>query len=70
MNLNPIGIAVPFFFGLMLLELWVSTRRGVSVFRLNDGIANLICEQIARHSLRSLCCQICQGSCGILKERW
>ena len=43
MNLNPIGIAVPFFFGLMLVELWVSTRRGVSVFRLNDGIANLIC---------------------------
>ena len=43
MNLNPIGIAVPFFFGLMLLELWVSTRRGVPVFRLNDGIANLIC---------------------------
>ena len=41
MSLNPIGIAVPIFFGLMVLEYWVAQRRQTPVFRLNDTMTNL-----------------------------
>ncbi len=43
MSLNPIGLAVPFFFGLMLIEVIVSWAKGREIFRLNDGISNLTC---------------------------
>ena len=43
MSLNPIGIAVPIFFGLMVLEYWVAQRRQTPVFRLNDTMTNLSC---------------------------
>jgi sterol desaturase/sphingolipid hydroxylase (fatty acid hydroxylase superfamily) len=43
MSLNPIGLAVPFFFMLMLLELLISVHRGRQLYRLNDAIADLTC---------------------------
>jgi len=42
-KLNPIGLAVPVFFALMLLELWLSRRKGARIYRLNDSIADLTC---------------------------
>jgi len=42
-EINPIGIAVPFFFGLMLLEFGYSRWRGLGLYRLNDAIAALTC---------------------------
>ncbi len=41
--INPIGIAVPFFFILMLGEFLYSKWRGHSLYRLNDAIAALTC---------------------------
>ncbi len=43
MQLNPIGVAVPVFFLLMGLELWVARRRERSVYRVNDTMADLTC---------------------------
>jgi len=43
MQLNPIGLAVPVFFLLMLLEWWLSRRKKVQVYRLNDTMADLTC---------------------------
>ena len=43
MQLNPIGIAVPFFFLLMAIEWWVSNRRQRDVYRLNDTMSDLTC---------------------------
>ena len=43
MSVNPIGLAVPFFFGLILFEMVLSTLRSKKVYRLNDGIADLTC---------------------------
>jgi len=42
-SINPIGIAVPFFFALMLAEFLYSKWRGRSLYRLNDAIAALTC---------------------------
>lgn len=43
LELNPIGIAVPFFFGLMVIEWAYARRTGRSLYRLNDAIAALVC---------------------------
>ena len=42
-TINPIGIAVPFFFLLMLGEFLYSRFKGRNLYRLNDGIAALTC---------------------------
>jgi len=42
-TINPIGIAVPFFFILMLAEYIYSRKTGRSLYRLNDAIAALTC---------------------------
>ncbi len=42
-TINPIGIAVPFFFLLMLFEYLYSKWKGRSLYRLNDAIAALTC---------------------------
>ena len=42
-EINPIGIAVPFFFGLMLIEFGYAKWRGLSLYRFNDAIAALTC---------------------------
>ena len=42
-ELNPIGIAVPFFFGLMVIEFLYARLRGRSLYRFNDTIAALTC---------------------------
>jgi alkylglycerol monooxygenase len=41
--LNPIGVAVPFFFVLMAGEYFVSKRKKRDVYRLNDTLSNLGC---------------------------
>ncbi len=43
MALNPIGIAVPFFFLLMALELAIAKKRNRSVLRLNDALCDMGC---------------------------
>jgi alkylglycerol monooxygenase len=43
MTLNPIGIAVPFFFGLLAVEWWLARGRGLRLHRMNDALANLTC---------------------------
>jgi len=43
MSLNPIGIAVPFFFGLLALEVWLARKRGRRLHRMNDALADLTC---------------------------
>ena len=43
MTLNPIGIAVPFFFGLLAFEVWVARKRGRRLHRMNDALADLTC---------------------------
>ena len=43
MDLNPIGLAVPAFFGLMTIEFIAAWRRGTRVYRLNDTIGDLTC---------------------------
>ena len=39
--MNPIAFAVPVFFVLILLELWVAHSRGVSVYRLKDSLTSI-----------------------------
>ena len=43
MELNPIGLAIPVFFGLISLEFGLSVWRGRSLYRLNDSIGDLTC---------------------------
>ncbi len=43
MALNPIGVAVPFFFGLMMLELGIAYKKGRNVYRFNDAFSDLGC---------------------------
>ncbi len=43
MNVNPIGIAVPFFFALLGLEVVLAHRAGKRLHRMNDSIADLTC---------------------------
>ena len=40
---NLIALAIPFFFLLIGVELWMARRRGVSVYRFPDALANLSC---------------------------
>ena len=40
---NLIALAIPFFFLLMGVELWVARRRGLRVYRFADVLANLSC---------------------------
>jgi sterol desaturase/sphingolipid hydroxylase (fatty acid hydroxylase superfamily) len=40
---NLIALAIPFFLLLIGVELWVARRRGVSVYRFPDALANLSC---------------------------
>jgi len=42
-SINPIGVAVPFFFLLLGVEILVARRRGRVLHRLNDSIADLTC---------------------------
>ena len=42
-EINPIGIAVPFFFALMLIEWVYAKRSGRTLYRLNDAVAALTC---------------------------
>ena len=43
MALNPIGIAVPFFFLLMALELGIAKKKNRQVMRLNDALCDMGC---------------------------
>ena len=43
MTLNPIGLAVPFFFALIAFEVWLARGRGVRLHRMNDAFADLTC---------------------------
>ena len=40
---NPIALAIPFFFLLIGVELWVAARRGLKLYRFADVIADLSC---------------------------
>jgi len=42
-NINPIGVAVPFFFALLGIEILVARRKGRPLHRLNDSMADLTC---------------------------
>ena len=47
---NPIALAIPFFFLLMGVELWVARRRGKRLYRFTDSLTDLACgmtQQIA-----------------------
>eukprot|EP01036_Dinobryon_divergens_P054512 gene54512-72848_t len=39
--MNPIAFAVPVFFTLILLELWVARSRGLTVYRLKDSLTSI-----------------------------
>lgn len=39
--MKPIAFAIPVFFVLILLELWVAHSRGVSVYRLKDSLTSI-----------------------------
>jgi len=41
MQLNPIGLAIPFFLGLMFLEVMVAKKRKMAVYRLNDAMTDI-----------------------------
>ena len=41
MKLNPIGLAIPFFLGLMLLEVFIAKKRQKDVYRLNDAMTDI-----------------------------
>ena len=41
MSLNPIGIAIPFFLGLIILEVGLAKKRKASVYRLNDAMTDI-----------------------------
>src|SRR5712671_1938331 len=40
---NYIALAIPFFFLLMGVELWVARRRGARLYRFNDALVDLSC---------------------------
>src|SRR5438105_1975733 len=40
---NPIALAIPFFFLLMGVEIWVARRRGLKLYRFADAIVDLSC---------------------------
>ncbi|HEY6104392.1 MAG TPA: hypothetical protein VIV59_00310, partial [Anaeromyxobacteraceae bacterium] len=40
---NPIALAVPFFFLLIGVELWVARKRGLGLYRFADVVADLSC---------------------------
>jgi sterol desaturase/sphingolipid hydroxylase (fatty acid hydroxylase superfamily) len=40
---NPIALAIPFFFLLMGVELWVARRRRLKAYRFSDAVVNLSC---------------------------
>jgi sterol desaturase/sphingolipid hydroxylase (fatty acid hydroxylase superfamily) len=40
---NPIALAIPFFFLLMGVELWVARRRGLKLYRFTDALVDLSC---------------------------
>src|SRR5438105_13686206 len=40
---NPIALAIPFFFLLMGVELWVARRKGVKLYRFADAVVDLAC---------------------------
>jgi len=40
---NPIALAIPFFFLLMGIELWLARRRGVKLYRFADAVVDLSC---------------------------
>jgi sterol desaturase/sphingolipid hydroxylase (fatty acid hydroxylase superfamily) len=40
---NPIALAIPFFFLLMGVEIWVARRRGLAVYRFTDSVVDLSC---------------------------
>jgi len=40
---NPIALAIPFFFLLMGVELWLARRRGLKLYRFADAVADLSC---------------------------
>lgn len=55
-KLNPIALAIPFFFLLIGVEVWVARRRGVRVYRLNDALADLgtgVLQQVFGLALRA-----------------
>jgi alkylglycerol monooxygenase len=41
MNMNPVMLAIPFFFLAMGLEIWIDRFRKTGLYRLNDSITNL-----------------------------
>ena len=43
MSINPIGVAVPFFFALLGIEILVARRKKRPLHRLNDSMADLTC---------------------------
>jgi alkylglycerol monooxygenase len=43
MRYSPIALAIPFFFLLIGLELWVARRRGQTVYRLGDALSDMGC---------------------------
>jgi sterol desaturase/sphingolipid hydroxylase (fatty acid hydroxylase superfamily) len=40
---NPIALAIPFFFLLMGVEIWVARRRGLKLYRFADAVVDLSC---------------------------
>ena len=40
---NPIALAIPFFFLLMGVEIWVARRRGLKLYRFTDSVVDLSC---------------------------
>ena len=42
-KINLIAIAIPIFFALIAIEIWVARRQGLDVYRFNDGITDLSC---------------------------
>lgn len=55
-KLNPIALAIPFFFLLIGVEIWVAHRRGLKVYRLNDALADLgtgVLQQVFGLALRA-----------------
>ncbi len=50
MHLNTLGLAIPFFIGLMLLEYRIARKKGLAYFNLHNSIANIsigIAERLA-----------------------
>ena len=40
---NPIALAIPFFFILMGVEIWIARRRGLKLYRFTDSVVDLSC---------------------------